>query len=479
MSRTLGPKVYPLSNREAEFGPQNILVVGKDGRLQFAPFIRHGPTVPTEILAEIFIHCLPGDDFVVPDLATTPLILCGICRRWREVAISTPRLWSSLRIDFDIMRRRQVYETQFYQMWLSRAGGYPLSLSLRDERDVPAGLVDSLLKTIVGLSRQWRQIEVDMGESLANFISLAETKFPLLEKLELFNPDAPISFCEAPKLHTVSIYRYSTHIQLPWHQLTTVCCYDVPIHSCLQILRDSPNLLDGDFQVQLEGNPSALPSSILQHNHLQRLELGTTYDDLDANRNPMTILHCLKIPGLQNLTVDFFDLQLLPPTHISSFLSFVSRSSCQLHTLNLAYMPTTPDALIECLKATPALVHLKLTLRPTYPVVDMDTVFTHFSGPVDVVPKLESFHTFLPHGYALSHLPTAPVVIQMLCSRWAAVGITRLRSFRLGHHHAAVGFDEAIKSHSEYQRLRAEGMELFVGKTTEAVLFGASSRPFV
>ncbi|KAJ6490701.1 hypothetical protein C8R47DRAFT_456797 [Mycena vitilis] len=168
MSRTLGPKLGPLSNREADFRAPNILVAGKDGRLQSAPFIRHGPTVPNEILAEIFVHCLPGHDFVSPDLATAPLVLCGMCRRWREVATSTPRLELLVYIDFDL-RLGGAYETGLYQTWLSRAGVAPLSLSLQEDGSLEAGLFVPLLQRIIGPSPQWRHIEVSMGYGWARF----------------------------------------------------------------------------------------------------------------------------------------------------------------------------------------------------------------------------------------------------------------------------------------------------------------------
>ncbi|KAJ7868299.1 hypothetical protein B0H13DRAFT_1511581, partial [Mycena leptocephala] len=54
--------------------------------------------LPPEILALIFIQCLP--DHVFPSLSTAPLLLCGICHRWREVVLSTPNLWSSISLYF-------------------------------------------------------------------------------------------------------------------------------------------------------------------------------------------------------------------------------------------------------------------------------------------------------------------------------------------------------------------------------------------
>ncbi|KAJ7685603.1 hypothetical protein DFH06DRAFT_968167, partial [Mycena polygramma] len=82
-----------LSNREAEFRTQNVLVIGNNGRLRFASFIRSDQTLPHEILAEIFVHCLPdlSEDgpFRVAEPEEAPLVLCGICRLWRDVALST------------------------------------------------------------------------------------------------------------------------------------------------------------------------------------------------------------------------------------------------------------------------------------------------------------------------------------------------------------------------------------------------------
>ncbi|KAJ7143102.1 hypothetical protein C8R43DRAFT_866226, partial [Mycena crocata] len=48
---------------------------------------------PPEILSEIFIHCLPDDKFITPDLATAPLLLCGICHHWKDITLATPELW--------------------------------------------------------------------------------------------------------------------------------------------------------------------------------------------------------------------------------------------------------------------------------------------------------------------------------------------------------------------------------------------------
>ncbi|KAJ7685712.1 hypothetical protein DFH06DRAFT_1289492 [Mycena polygramma] len=485
-----GLGVGPLSSRQPEYQNQYTLV-NVEGRLRFAAVLRHTLGLPPEILAEIFLHCLP--ESIVPSLTTAPLILCGVCRRWRDVAITTPALWKSLIIDFDQMSTKGVYRrgmVGMYQMWLSRAQASPLSLGLHAEgRFAPGPMIQPLLSTITGLSGQWRSIDLYLGEDLANFIFPTAEAFPLLEELRLSNFDhdlSTISLCDAPKLCSFSFY-YDPPNQLPWHQLTTLWCGFVSLSACLQILRDASNLLNGNFQV--EDDPSTLPISIVQHSHLQNLELGAA--DQDEDRlfyNPMPLLKCFTIPSLKSLTLDFPWSRgvTIPPADTSPFLSFMSRSSCQLHTLSLSDMPTTSDNLVECLKATPSLVHLKLTPVPIS--ADMDAVFAQCTGSVDFLPKLESFDTYFS---STPDLPRAYVLVQMLSWRWAAgtVGIGRLRSFRLGHDCDGFGFDStgrvfdedtqlyrrniglefdvAVKSHPEWHRLQTEGMKLSLGPEGE------------
>ncbi|KAJ7685650.1 hypothetical protein DFH06DRAFT_1159054 [Mycena polygramma] len=450
----LAPNFGPLSNREVEYRRQNILTIDGNGQVRFAPLPRRD-LVPPEILAEIFIHCLPDDDFVTPDLTAAPLILCGICRRWRDVALTTPTLWSSLLVEFDGMGETGApHDAAFCQMWLSRARGSPLSICLRDTQRMP---VDPLFTTVIGFSQQWQRIEFDIGPESASYIFPVGGKFPLLRSLDLSIADGylSVSLSEAPRLREVTIYPHDPHIQLPWHQLDLLCCYEVHAPSCIEILRNSFNLLDGTFS--FIDDSSVLPTSILHHNHLQRLELGTY---AEVGNAPLLILSCLKIPSLKDLTLKFPYHSGTLPANVSLFLSFISQSCCQLHTLTLAYVRTTPDELIECLKAAPSLVSLRLT-----PYVVMDAVFAQLTGHAAFLPKLESLHIFFPFKYETSYFD-ASAVVQMLCWRWAAVGITRLLSFRLGYYRRELQFAEAMASHPECQALQAEGMDLYFAHTS-------------
>ncbi|KAJ8088698.1 hypothetical protein PM082_013941 [Marasmius tenuissimus] len=99
--------------------------------------------IPTEVLSEIFLRCLPSDTLPVRRTDRAPVLLACISRRWREVAISTPGLWSGLHVyipprsplptvshkNFLTMRVKGT------KLWLNRSHPHPFTLSV--EMDTP------------------------------------------------------------------------------------------------------------------------------------------------------------------------------------------------------------------------------------------------------------------------------------------------------------------------------------------------------
>ncbi|KAG2035479.1 hypothetical protein BDR03DRAFT_962342 [Suillus americanus] len=89
--------------------------------------------LPTEVLFQIFCHCLPPisklGKLQPPSKLTVPMSLTRICRRWREVVVDMPNLWCVLSVEVD---DRNWQKAAFcYDSWLKRARGRPLSLRLQ------------------------------------------------------------------------------------------------------------------------------------------------------------------------------------------------------------------------------------------------------------------------------------------------------------------------------------------------------------
>ncbi|KAJ7143068.1 hypothetical protein C8R43DRAFT_1015575 [Mycena crocata] len=460
----------PLSNRQPQYQQQNSLIVDSNGRLRFAALSRRVLALPPEILSEIFVHCLSDAEFITPDPTIAPLVLCGICSQWRMIALTTPALWNSLLLDTPSANREGY--TDLCQSWLSRARKTSLSLCLRtsDEATVLPSVspsLHSLLLAIVALAPQWRNIQLDLEGDLAELMLPPEGHYPLLEKFKIAGfrgaVGLPASFRNAPKLHeffALGIYQNRWHMQIPWQHITTFGTHQISLTACLEILRDASNLVDGSFEL-LDEHSSALERiTIPPLVHLHSLSLSGI-SIRNGNALFMTILSFLKTPALQSLTLKFPSSFWTDTLTITPFLSFVSKSSFQLQTLVISLMPTTTETLIECLKAIPSLVHLKL--EPAH-IVDMNTILAQFTGHSDFLPKLESLHLLFTGHSSSVHAITVSGLIEMLCWRWASVGITRLKSFQLAHAHRESVFDEAAKFHSDFRRLKEEGMDLYVGK---------------
>ncbi|KAJ6602879.1 hypothetical protein DFH09DRAFT_899429, partial [Mycena vulgaris] len=86
--------------------------------------------LPNEITSEIFVNFLPSPPRHPPAVGPfSPSFLDQICRKWRDVALSTPSLWSALRLNLD---RVELQEQQLclLQTWLERSKNCSLSIAL-------------------------------------------------------------------------------------------------------------------------------------------------------------------------------------------------------------------------------------------------------------------------------------------------------------------------------------------------------------
>ncbi|KAJ8582535.1 hypothetical protein M405DRAFT_560880 [Rhizopogon salebrosus TDB-379] len=84
--------------------------------------------LPTEILQRIFKACLRDNHYVEPDIRCAPLLLCYVCRRWRDVAGATPELWSSIRLNDRCIDND--FFTAMVTRWLAASHDRPLAVNL-------------------------------------------------------------------------------------------------------------------------------------------------------------------------------------------------------------------------------------------------------------------------------------------------------------------------------------------------------------
>ncbi|KAK7038090.1 hypothetical protein R3P38DRAFT_2904379 [Favolaschia claudopus] len=436
-------------------------LINKDGWLRMAAAPRAILTLPTEILSEIFHHCLPFDPdeptlLIRPDPEDAPLLLCAVCQRWRHIALATPRLWNSLYLDANPTSAQQAADyVKLCRLWLSRARGVPVAICM-DTRSPPK-TVASLLDTIVGMSRQWQNVEFveDSTPQLA-----VDSSFPYLEKL-CISPhpgDYPVhSFLDAPKLVDAFVPFYTRGVLLPWHQLTSFGSNRVDIEDCFNLLRHGADLVNLYLGVPPYG-PSILPAQCFS---LPRLE-SLTLVGIDRHV-PFSLLGCLKTPALKTLHVGFhYDSDAVSLSDISSFTSFATKSSFQLHTLTLSLIPSTMDAVIECLKVTPSVVDLKLQLF--HLIGQLNPLLTKMLD-CSFLPKVEYLHIA---GDTTCTPWTLLDVLKFRCK--TAVGVARVQYLRLASPVVETS-KRFVEMQPVYTELVGSGTELYIGVRTYEDMF--------
>lgn len=320
--------------------------------------------LPREVLAEIFVQCLPEVELWprITSIATSkdvaPLLLCNVCSAWRAFAHSIPGLWQTL--IFRLTNVRQVTKedevTALTHKWLERSGVLPLTLRveacfLYDDADIGGFQVmaTALLFVLSHYSSRWEHVDLC-------FRGCPPIIFPQLGHMPYLR-----SFCvmakdgdsaqippSCPQLTRISwpfLCTVSPTSSLPWHQLTHIV-FGAAMSSLetLLVIRSCPKLID--IRLGLDDDlDETFPSNIgVVNNTLQKL-------DLLVRRTCGPLLKRLTLPALTDLCIDFFRETAAPLRDVhEELLGFFNRSKCKLDRLGLIDCSFGDTALLKCLE---------------------------------------------------------------------------------------------------------------------------------
>ena len=159
--------------------------------------------LPMDVLGVIFSHCLATHRNPVMSASEAPILLTHICRDWRSIALSIPRLWSRLYIPtlrevrgyrsevlpyFLEWKRRIEARTEEVQKWLTLSAACPLSITLMPASDPISH--PPLLDSIIQSSRRWQQLELGSflspeSDVLTRLLSLSPDDLCMLRELRI------------------------------------------------------------------------------------------------------------------------------------------------------------------------------------------------------------------------------------------------------------------------------------------------------
>lgn len=338
-------------------------------RALLSPIRRMAP----ELLQEMFVRCLPTTRNCVMDATEAPLLLIRICSNWRQIALSTPEVWSSLHISIPRKRSleptnsRMPYILQKAQDWLARSGTCPLSISLYIYEPHPSEFAP-IIESLAPFIHRSRNIGFSVPrEFLAH---LGSRDVPFLEEIAIhLTPDQPnpSQFKAFSILKRTSLIRRvtlgggTTKLEeaylLPLNQLQALYLHcPCNLNEMLDLLKRCIDLrtfsLTTPFYI-----PFLHPGQLVILPQLRALTMCADDFTIPA------LMESLVVPRLRELTVDVQKTVVLGTQNravYSSLLSMITRSSCSLERLVFPHMHLNQDALAECLSLMPGLISLEL-----------------------------------------------------------------------------------------------------------------------
>ncbi|KIJ15931.1 hypothetical protein PAXINDRAFT_133313 [Paxillus involutus ATCC 200175] len=317
--------------------------------------------IPPEVLGEIFYHCLPKTPYITPRDVECPMVLTHVCRHWRDVAMSTPRLWSSITIHL-----QKAVSSEYrpgYDAWLARAKS--VSTAIRVLNDIDMSEVDvTCLSSVVDWLRPFITRCGDFwwhGPSLPGLFA-TETD-PRLERLRITSRGSPSVHMPGPAKHLRSVHlQHLNHglqsleaFTLPWDQLSELHMHFALFSSSvfLRLLQLGTSLrniavscLSADEEQLRELRVSA-PGSITNYS-LRRIEIKVIRAGLDD------LFDALVLPGLEELEICFCYRERDPWPH-TQFMSLLARSRCPLKKLTIRSNKNALPYFAEYKEALPSL----------------------------------------------------------------------------------------------------------------------------
>lgn len=313
--------------------------------------------LPAEILSQVFVYCVPQEEFRHWGGYADISYLTLVCKRWRTILLDTPDFWASLSL---IFAARDI-EPQMRQLTtcIQRSGSIPLSLELMwypPDKDGFAKHLEYFKEhiepTLAPSFSRWRHISLCLPLHIAMYV--LSKKLPSLVNLSLavyvlkfgMNISEPLLEIKHPSLRQLSIATYylPPAMEVPWPQITIFKCRaKLTIFQAHAFLEDGRNLRECDLLVGFGHHPANSLRPLLLP-IMQSASFGFTHGGNE-------LLRLCTMPNLETLSVN-------TSTDID-LMEFIERSGCGLRVLRATELRAFDhDSIKHVFKTIPTLVEL-------------------------------------------------------------------------------------------------------------------------
>lgn len=344
--------------------------------------------MPDDILTEIFLACIDedvGHTWVVEnedsfDLRQAPWVLVQVCKRWREVTLSYPRLWSTIRLslhDSDGLNSGH-FRVSLLVLLLQRSAMHPLSVSINSP---PAShssgnkpFLHPLLQVLLPTSSRWKSARFTIPGCLSalDYLhgSLQNLRYlDIVKRGFRTDPASTLNAFEfAPSLRCLAVHAYRLTIStwaLPWNQLTSIE-YDGSVAETLTLLHmTSANLQEARLTIRIvylddhgehvdPQRPDTEELVVVQQ--LKHLSISQASSD----HSFVEVLDSITLPSLSSLSVELFSVTYTGAVDNSNtspssrLIALLQRSQCSLDTIEL-HFDMQPAEIMQLFQCSPTL----------------------------------------------------------------------------------------------------------------------------
>ncbi|KAF7332504.1 F-box domain-containing protein [Mycena kentingensis (nom. inval.)] len=300
-------------------------------------------TLPPEITSEVFAHCVL-EEVALANFNEAPFVLLRVCKMWNQIAMSTPALWTNIRLP-------SVQPERTLECMASRSRELSLNLLMAE---LPA--IDGFWDAFCACAHRVRTLDINVSLGWTEALTAYAPAFSSLEQLRIVNDswEGPVldAFREAPSLRSVKLIAINlSRVLLPLESITNLVAELYYMEEIMDVLVHLPNLVVFHYTQYASEDDIFRQRTPVIHSRLREVRLIEPYEQ-------PSIIRFLTLPNIETLVVNDSDDEIE-----AELLDFFKRSKPSLRTLGLhpaATRRTLNLASLDFLQ-TPRIAHLELT----------------------------------------------------------------------------------------------------------------------
>ena len=357
-----------------------------------------------DVLGVIFSHCLATHRNPIMSPSEAPILLTQICRDWRSIALSIPRLWSRLYIP-TLRRvlhyrpealpyvlegeRRMEARTEEVQRWLRLSAACPLAITLMPASDPVSH--PPLLDAIIESSQRWQQLELGFlspeSDVLTRLLSLTPDDLCMLRELRIYS-----------LYSTVNLHSQEVHEDL-WYQSGLLTAQGLRSISIADMHRTN-------------AFPAGIPPNWKNLNHLfihSPILLGLAH--------PMLSYCCNLVACLLEVAGQWDDIETIPDASIALSNASITLPPCILPHLTFLSLQGDLTGCSQLFSSIEAPSLQTLDYQGYFPSESEEFGLLHLLQNINSLETLRVDHHHLTENNVLKYSTLIPSVTHLVLGR--------------------------------------------------------------